>query len=123
VYYPEEPPRLYWDTEYAKKARFGGIVAPWEFNSFTWPIQPRSYSLEVLQVSGGVGGRILNGGAECEYYARMRPGDVITNTVTLLPLTERKGRLGLMLFVTRENRWTNQKGDLVKIARATSIIY
>jgi len=28
VYYPEEPPRLFWDEEYARATRHGGIVAP-----------------------------------------------------------------------------------------------
>src|ERR1700753_4096064 len=36
VYYPEPAPPLYWDEEYAAKTRWGGIVAPEEFNPFAW---------------------------------------------------------------------------------------
>ena len=36
VYYPEIPPRLFWDEDYAATSRFGGIVAPEEFNPFAW---------------------------------------------------------------------------------------
>ena len=36
VYYPDPPPRLFWDEEYAKTTPHGGIVAPEEFNPFAW---------------------------------------------------------------------------------------
>ena len=36
MYYPEKPPRLFWDEAYAKTTRWGGIVAPEEFNPFAW---------------------------------------------------------------------------------------
>ena len=38
VYYPEEPPRLFWDADYAAGTSFGGIVAPEEFNPFAWMV-------------------------------------------------------------------------------------
>ena len=28
VYWPEVPPKLFWDEEYAKATKYGGIVAP-----------------------------------------------------------------------------------------------
>ena len=37
VYWPDEPPRLYWDEEYARTTKWGGIIAPQEFNPFAWP--------------------------------------------------------------------------------------
>src|SRR5436190_20156577 len=37
VYYPEAPPREYWDEEFAATtSSSGGIVAPEEFNPFAW---------------------------------------------------------------------------------------
>jgi len=39
VYYPEAPPREYWDEEYAATTPAGGIVAPEEFNPFAWMAQ------------------------------------------------------------------------------------
>ncbi|HZU76165.1 MAG TPA: MaoC family dehydratase N-terminal domain-containing protein, partial [Dehalococcoidia bacterium] len=32
VYWPEVPPRIFWDEEYAKTTRWGGIIAPQDFN-------------------------------------------------------------------------------------------
>ena len=28
VYWPERPPSIYWDAEYAKNTRWGGVIAP-----------------------------------------------------------------------------------------------
>src|SRR5262245_6066761 len=36
VYYPEPPPRLFWDEEFAAGTAHGGIVAPEDFNPFAW---------------------------------------------------------------------------------------
>ena len=36
LYYPRTPPPLFWDDEYASTTRFGGIVAPEDFNPFAW---------------------------------------------------------------------------------------
>jgi N-terminal half of MaoC dehydratase len=60
---------------------------------------------------------------EVEYGVRMRPGDVITSVRRLSEYREREGRLGLMLFTTFEEVWTNQNGDLVKNSRFTLIRY
>jgi len=53
----------------------------------------------------------------------MRPGDVIKSAVNLAGYHEKQGRLGLMLFTTREDRWTNQKGELVRVSRSDLIRY
>ena len=39
VYWPQTPPRLFWDEEYARTTRWGGIIAPQDFNPFAWPIK------------------------------------------------------------------------------------
>lgn len=134
VYYPEPPPQLFWDAEYAATTRYGGIVAPEDFNPFAWltPRGPRPAdedmaspgSMEALlgieppPVRSG-----LNGGTESEFGVRMRPGDAITNVTRLHSYTEREGRLGTMLFTITESTWTNQSDELVKIVRQTSIRY
>ena len=66
---------------------------------------------------------MLNGGLEVEYGVRMRPGDVITSVTRLDGYSEREGRLGLMLFTTTEQSWSNQSGDLIKRTRMTLIRY
>ena len=37
-YWPEQPPRIFWDEAYAKGTRWGGIIAPNDFNPFAWPV-------------------------------------------------------------------------------------
>ena len=124
VYWPETPPRLYWDEEYAKTTRWGGIIAPPEFNPFAWPVHREpTPGLNTGPEGGGVGTRGMNGGQVLEYFAPMHPGDVISSTTALVDWYERRTRLGLTLFAISETRWTNQRGELVKVSRNTAIRY
>jgi len=135
VYYPAEPPRLYWDAEYAKNTQYGGIVAPEEFNPFAWMAAEKQEP--TVAIAGNDPGRTekslglappevkfqLNGGIEVEYGVPMRPGDVITAVTRLGDYWEREGRHGLMLFTIREMTWTNQDNELVRRTRRTLIRY
>ena len=137
VYYPEPAPRLFWDADYAAGTSHGGIVAPEEFNPFAWMTQPdpdrqeqsdlaptRFVSAEeTLGVEPAPVTNLINGGSEVEYGVRMRPGDVITSVTRLAGYSEREGRLGLMLFTTSEDTWTNQRSETVRTSRGTLIRY
>lgn len=136
VYWPETPPRLYWDEEYAQGTRHHGIVAPEEYNPFAWltpdtggaPRQasPHHDTDDIerrLGVKGPGLGHMLNGGADVEYGERMRPGDVIRSVTELTGYRERPGRLGLMLFTVFTTIWTNQREQLVKSQAGTLIRY
>ena len=135
VSYPEPAPRLFWDAEHAATTVHGGIVAPEDFNPFAWMAKET-----VLASAEGAGGAqsvpeallgatvppttaMVNGGLEVEYGVRMRPGDVITSRATIGEYTEREGRLGLMLFSSILDTWTNQRGETVKTSRNTLIRY
>jgi hypothetical protein len=131
VYYPEDPPRMFWDGAYAATTVHEGIVAPDDFNPFAWmavdPPGTRHGQYVGLEANLGVEPPntdfMLNGGLEVTYEKRMRPGDVITSVSTLKGYKEREGRLGLMLFSTQLERWTNQDNELVKSAEMTLIRY
>ncbi len=136
VYWPEVPPRLYWDEEYARGTRWGGIIAPQEFNPFAWALEGAYGQAQALaEVQGtappesarpmgsGPGSNGMNGGQTVTYHAPIRPGDVITATTALVDWNERETRLGLTMFVTNETRWTNQDGELVKVTRNVAIRY
>jgi hypothetical protein len=134
VYYPEEPPRLFWDAEYAAGTVYGGIVAPEEFNPFAWLAAGGTHRSrargggdespeKVLGIQGPGLKRGVNGGIEVTYGVRMRPGDVITSVRRLAEYREREGRLGQMLFTVSEDVWTNQNGEVVKTTRQTGIGY
>ncbi len=137
IYWPEPPPRLFWDAAYAASTSHGGIVAPEEFNPFAWftedgPNVPSSFEgsvramgiEEAFDVEGPATNAIMNGGIELRHGVRMRPGDVITSGLTkLADYRERETRLGLMLFTMTETPWTNQNGEMVRISRSTLIRY
>lgn len=135
VYYPQEPPRRFWDEAYAKSTRYGGIVAPEDFNPFAWMAAEEELPsvelgdndpdrTELMLGIPGAGLKFqLNGGMEVDYGTPVRPGDIITSVNRLSGYTEREGRLGLMLFTTMEDSWVNQDGDLVKRTRLTLIRY
>jgi hypothetical protein len=135
VYYPEAPPREYWDEEYAATLPAGGIVAPHEFNPFAWmtadgpPVREAlgfgaSTTEHRLGIEHPGTTNMLNGGMEVEYTGvPMRPGDVIRSATRLAGYHERAGRLGLMLFTTTEHQWTNQRDELIKTQRDVIIRY
>ena len=122
AYWPEAPPRLYWDIEYAKGTRWGGIIAPQDFNPFAWPIE-RQPGREVDGPRTAPGTRGMNGGQVETFGVPMRPGDVITSRTRLKDWNERTTRLGLTLFTETEMEWRNQRGELVKTRISTGIRY
>jgi len=134
VYYPENPPPLYWDEEYAKKTRWGGIVAPEEFNPFAWMrAEPhgdmgqeakRPWPELYLGITPPETRANILATLDVEYTGvRMRVGDVIRSVTSLGGYEERPGRMGMMLFSTRLERWTNQRGELVRTYRQVLIRY
>ena len=135
VYWPNEPPRRFWDAEYAGATRLGGIVAPEEFNPFAWmvaekeepevQIEPNDTDRteKVLGITGPGLKFQLNGGLETAYGVPIRPGDVITAVSSLADYTQREGRLGPMLMTVSLDTWTNQNDETVKQSRMTLIRY
>lgn len=136
VYYPQQPPRRFWDAAAAAASPWGGIVAPEDFNPFAWMtaepagrslMADASSDLDQTERSLGIEGpglkNVLNGGLSVEYGVPIRPGDVITSVTRLVEYKERPGSLGLMLFTSSEAVWTNQRGEVVKRSRGTFIRY
>ncbi len=125
VYWGTPPPRIFWDEEYAVTTKWGGIIAPEDFNPFAWPVP-----LEEVKPAGalpgqpvGKGENILNGALVERFGVKMRPDDVISSRTRLTQWKERHGRHGLMLFLDLETEWTNQASELVKSSTQTLIRY
>jgi hypothetical protein len=135
AYYPESPPARFVDPVAAAATRYGEIVAPEDFNPFAWLAAEES--TEGASEDGNNPSRIelaldvpppavtfqVNGGLDVSYGVPIRIGDVISSQSLLAEYTERRGRLGLMLFTSLEDIWTNQNGEVVKRSRNTTIRY
>lgn len=65
----------------------------------------------------------MNGGQTDTYGERMRAGDVIRTRTRVIDWNERQGRFGLMLYITTEILWTNQRDEFVRCRHAISIRY
>ena len=126
TYWPDKPPPLYWDEEYARGTKWGGIIAPRDFNPFAWPVDrppgPPSAGARPGQTPKK-GENVLNGGQADTWFAPIRPGDVMTTRTRLSHWEERTGRLGLTLFTYMEIEWHNQDGELVRRRISTGIRY
>ena len=123
TFWPETPPRVYWDEAHAKTTQWGGIIAPPDFNPFAWPAERSRDRGPVAKRPDGKAFTGMNGGQTDTYGAAMRPGDVVTARSRLVDWTERTGRFGLTLYTTDEIEWRNQDEDLVKRRMSISIRY
>lgn len=124
TFYPELPPAEYLDESVAARGPWGGMIAPRDFNPFAWTrcTPPDTYPW-MRGMGSEPGRRGLNGGQRNRYFAPIRPGDEITSVVTLVDAYEKQGRLGTMMFLVDEARWTNQRGELVRIGQRTTIYH
>lgn len=122
TYWPETPPPIYWDDAYAKTTKWGGIIAPPDFNPFAWPVRRQAPQAMAPPVAG-VRLTNMNGGQTDTFGIPMRPGDVITARTRLQDFNERQGRFGLMLYAYSETEWTNQTREFVRRRISTSIRY
>jgi N-terminal half of MaoC dehydratase len=137
TYYPEPPPSAYLDPEAAES---GELAAPPYFDPFSWgaaqqfpnpreiPGDPEYAWLGAVEPKLGVPApdlhHALNGGLAATYTGvTMHPGDVITNEYVLASYSEREGRLGTMLITERDSAFINQRGELIKTNRMTTIRY
>ncbi len=124
---------LYWDEEYAKKSRYGSIIAPPGFISSPWfSGRPTKWGKKSTSSSEARGDlilalakagfwRALDGGIEYEFSCPVRAGDTITASSRIKDIIGREGRTGKMVFLIRETTYTNQNGEAVAKARQTSI--
>ena len=138
-----DPDPRYWDEEFAKSTKFGEIITPPIYCTYTNKLvpgseDPVSRAFRENPVSDGIGGvrssrgglpeiptklkRILNAGNEIEVFKYPSLGDRIFSQTKIADIVEREGRDGShMLIVTTETEYTNQKGERLCITRASSI--
>ena len=126
----DDPNPLYWDEEYAKKSRYGSLIAPPGFISIPWNTRakggetspdPRTELRAALRKVGYVNPGGIDAGIEYEFFNPVRAGDTITASSVIKDIFEREGKTGKMSFTINETTYTNQNGDLVAKARSTFI--
>jgi len=95
---------LYINPEYAKKTRFGRLVAPPAFlYSIYWPAQGR----------GMPGIHAWHSGDDWEFYRPILEGDEFTYTNTLVDVQEKESKMaGKTLIQYHEIQYINQNGEL-----------
>ena len=131
---------IFWNDDYAKNTRYGGVVAPPLFPLFAHRRPPDTPDPLAEAVTNpefdGFAGlmttglppvplphlpRLLNGGNEVEFYQLPRLGDRITARSKYLDIYEKSGRSGTMVFIVIETRYTNQHDELLMVSRVTLI--
>jgi acyl dehydratase len=122
----EDDNPIYQDEAFAAKTRHRGIIAP-----PTFVCETNQVVVQPPDESGYIGHhwdlplpskRFIRGGNEYEFYQPVRPSDRITVTWKILDIYERETRkLGNLLFVISEVRYTNQDNQLLAVNRETNI--
>ena len=67
--------------------------------------------------------RLLDGGSDWEYFVPIKAGDQITAVGRITDLSERTGRLGVMVFMTVVVTYTNQNNEVAATQTSTSLRY
>ncbi len=125
-----DPNPLFRDIAYARKTRYGAIIAPPGF--FGWPanhpigmplvLEFPMELMEPLTKAGYMLATALDAGMEYDLLLPVRPGDVLSAATTVKDIRERSGGMGKMCFITLETTYLNQDGVLVAKARANTIL-
>jgi acyl dehydratase len=125
---------LYWDEEYARKSRHGGIVAPPGFLSSLWfsgrPVKwgPKERPTEslgppalmaALEKAGYT--RILDTGIDYDFYGMVKAGQTITAVSVVKDIMERSAKEGKVIFLVTETTYTDEDGKLAAKARSMTI--
>jgi len=121
---------LYLDEEYAKKSKYGSLIAPPNYLGavVNWgvapepelmpdglPLRPERASLKVKRGMGG--------GQELRFLKPVRAGDSFTVRRKVVDIYERQGRQGSVVFIIAEVTFTNQHGEDAVIIKDTAIMH
>ena len=107
---------LFNDEVEARRSRYGGLIAPPTFLRSIESVRPKlPFTLPLS--------RLLDAGSDWEYFEPIRVGDRITATGKITDVSERTGRLGVMVFQTTVVTYRNQLDQVVATQTSTSIQY
>jgi acyl dehydratase len=104
-----DPNPIYCDEAFAKKSKYGKIIAP---PTFLQDMSMHTLAEKLMNMECPLPA-ILNGGTEVECYKPMMAGDVLTARSKVVDIYEKEGKSGRLLFVNFEVTFTNRNGELV----------
>jgi acyl dehydratase len=123
THWPEQPRAELLDETAAAARPWGGMVAPRDFDPFAWHAV-RPWGGPWLRGMGTEpGSRVLNGGQRNSYLTPIRPGDIIAGVTRLADVVEWETSLGPTTVFSTEQRWTNQRGELVRVGVMTTLYH
>jgi acyl dehydratase len=135
-----DPDPCYWDEAYAKKTKFGGIVAPPLFPLHALrPVPSNPDPFEGTHLDPDFDGskrgpvlgldhppiplvRILNGGNQVELYQQAKPGERIFFKSKYVDVFQKDGRTGTMVFLLTETVYKNDKDEILMKGVQTKIM-
>ncbi len=133
----DDPNPLYWDEEYAKKSKYGAIIAPPGFISSLWFFnRPTKWARKSTTSSEAIAGlspdlmkalakagysNLIDGGIEYDFFTPVRARDTITSSTIIKDIIGRESAGVKTAFLVIETTYTNQKNELVAKARMTLI--
>jgi acyl dehydratase len=130
----EDANPMYTNEEYAKKSKYGSIVAPptmvqaWSFGPL-WPngqdlfyrhperlqkkeSTPPEIAMQKLEKAGFIGSLATN--TSMDFFKPLFPGDTVIQKAQLSDITpEKKTSAGIGHFIIMTYTYTNQKGELI----------
>lgn len=132
VHAVDDPNPLWRDEEYARKTKYGNIIAPpyllCTLMALIPPTDPKAPPgsmapmIPDMEFPKNLKG-ILDGGGEWELYKPLKVGDVITSRTKLANIYERGGKMGKMYFYVTETNIVNHHNEQVAKATGTVILY
>ncbi len=123
---------LYTDADYAAQSEYGGIIAPPQMvMSYTmpplWPKpetkpDPFARAIGMLQQAGYFG--IIATTTSYEFFKPLKIGDRISIRTRLADVSEEKTtRLGIGYFITAQQTFENDGGEIVCIQMFTVLVF
>lgn len=141
-----DPDPRYWDEDFARTTKFGGIVTPPIYCTYLSRKTPPGTDDPITRAfkenpnSDGIGGveraerrgtlpaiptplkRIMNAGNEIELRKYPTLGDRVYSQAKIADIKERVGKDGNpMLIITTETVYTDQDGEVLCILRASTL--
>ena len=109
------------DVEAAKNSRYGRLICPPGFTG--WPLKVGRPSVKLFEklIKAGAPPRVLDGGAEFEFFLPVGAGDILVASTRIHDISEREGRMGKMIITTLSTTFWNQNGDVALTSRTTFI--